>query len=55
MSVICGDCGNIIFVSKNKNWIMNKHNPELICDVCKENKNQIHIKDIITTTEYVYR
>ena len=55
MSVICGNCGNIIFVSNNTNWTTNKDNPELMCDICEENENQIHIKDIITTTEYVYR
>ena len=32
MSVKCGNCGDIIFVSKNKDWTTRKDRPEMSCD-----------------------
>jgi len=34
MSVICGQCGNIIFVSNRENWTTRKDRPEITCDKC---------------------
>lgn len=53
MSVICGKCGNIIFVSNRKDWTTNKQHPELMCDECENAKQTIHYSDIIKTYTYV--
>lgn len=34
MSVYCGNCGTIIFVSNHKDWKTNKEKPELSCETC---------------------
>lgn len=32
MSAICGNCGDIIFVSNRPDWTTNKERPEISCD-----------------------
>ena len=32
MTVRCGKCGNILFVSNRKDWMTDKENPEIPCD-----------------------
>lgn len=34
MSVICGKCGNIIFVSNHEDWKTNVNRPEMTCEKC---------------------
>jgi len=40
MTVFCGKCGSVVFVSNNRDWKTNKEKPEISCENCEE----IHFK-----------